>query len=94
MTSEPPPQKALQPTKPPDPNIQAANPIPKPSIPQHKRRSASPNSCGHRPAVTAKFPRNSGTQGTISVTPSLLEKLDSRGLLKATEPSQLDYEDT
>ncbi|KAL4563396.1 hypothetical protein LXL04_027437 [Taraxacum kok-saghyz] len=94
MSSEPPPRRALHPRKPPDPNIPSANPIPKSSIPQRKRRSTSPNSRGHRSAVTAKFPINSGSQGTNSVTPPLLEKLDSRVLLKATESSQLNHEDT
>ncbi|KAL4564906.1 hypothetical protein LXL04_028982 [Taraxacum kok-saghyz] len=95
MSSEPPSGKNLQPRKPPDPNpiIQTATNTPKPSMQQRKRRSTSPNSRDHRLAVTAKIPRNNGSQGTHTITQSLLEKLDSRGLLKAQEPIPPNYED-
>ena len=52
---------------------------------QRKRRSASPNSRDLRPAVAAKMYCNTGNQIMNNFPSSLMEKLDSRGLLKQTE---------
>ncbi|KAL4588747.1 hypothetical protein LXL04_001642 [Taraxacum kok-saghyz] len=85
MPTEPPLRKILQPRKPPDPNTQTTPMITKPSMPMRKRRSTSPNSRDQRPSGIAKMSRNPGTLPTNNLPPSLIEKLDSRGLLKTTD---------
>ncbi|KAL4588964.1 hypothetical protein LXL04_001865 [Taraxacum kok-saghyz] len=94
MQSEPTPHKALHPRKPPDPNIQNTNSLPKPAMIQRKRRSSSPNGRDIRSENTAKLARNSAIKGTQNITASLIDKLDPRGLLKPTEPNTPTQDNT